>query len=101
MVVRKFINSFLILVLVLQLLPVKQAVEYFFIKNQVVEELLDVNKSTEKNQRFFDEDHKSLPLIDYLLPQFIMAGDSPAFHYKEILPAFHSADIHTPPPNKG
>lgn len=98
--IKKVINSFLILVLVLQLLPVKQAVEYFFIKNPMAEELLHVNKGCEKPPRFMDEDHKALHLLGYQLPQILIEKNKHAFHYMESLPATWTADIQTPPPNQ-
>ena len=54
---KKTITVLLILVMSLQLLPVKQAVRYFFIDNIIIEEILDVSKNATKNFRFLDEDH--------------------------------------------
>ena len=82
----------------LQLLPVKQAVRYFFIDNIIIEEILDVSKNATKNFRFLDEDH-FLWESDQFAPQLYLLNNTAFFHYAEILPSFHAADIHTPPPN--
>ena len=60
MKLKNLLTAFLILVLVLQILPIRQAVRYFLIDNQTVEEILHVDKSAAKNLSL-DDDHKSLP----------------------------------------
>jgi hypothetical protein len=95
---KKIITLFLILVLSLQLLPVKQAVRYFFVDNLIIEEILDVSKNATKNFRLLDEDHL-LWDSDLLAPHLHLVSNSAFVHYAESLPFFQSADIHTPPPN--
>jgi hypothetical protein len=95
---KKIIPGFLILVLVLQLLPVKQAIRYFFIDNLMVEEILHVNKDATKNFRLLDEDH-NITDIDFSLHHYILVKSKLANHFAESLPSNHAADIHTPPPN--
>lgn len=99
MLKKKIITGFLVLVLVLQIIPIKQVIEYFFIKNTLTEELVDCHKSASKNLRLFDEDHKSLPPNDYLIPQLLLVNERIDFHYTETLPALQVKDIQTPPPN--
>ena len=95
---KKIITVMLILVMSLQLLPVKQAVRYFFIDNLIIEEILHVNKNATKNFRLLDEDH-FLWEADQFAPQFFSFHNAAFFNYEEILPANHCSDIHTPPPN--
>lgn len=95
---KKSITFFLILVLVLQLLPVKQAVRYFFIDNLMVEEILHVEKNATKNFRLLDEDH-IMPEFNFSLQHYSLISKSSAYHFADVLPANHTADIHTPPPN--
>jgi len=58
MKLKNFITAFLILVLVLQILPIRQAVRYFLVDNQTLEEVLHIDKGATKNFRLLDEDHK-------------------------------------------
>lgn len=95
---KKIITGFLILVMVLQLLPIKQAVRYFFIDNLIVEEILDINKDATKNFKLLEEDHY-ITDIDFYLHHFILVNSQLSFHFTESLPLILAADIHTPPPN--
>ena len=99
MKIKNIITAFLILVLVLQVLPVRQAVRYFLIDNQTVEEILHIDKGATKNFRLLDEDHKYLPEPAYFSPYFVLINNIASGHFAETLPPFHAADIHTPPPN--
>ncbi|MEO6719270.1 MAG: hypothetical protein ABIN67_02850 [Ferruginibacter sp.] len=96
---KKTITICLMLVLALQLLPVRQAVRYFFVDNLIIEEILDVNKNATKNFRLLDEDH-FLWESDLPTPHSFLVSNTAFFHYAESLPFFHAADIHTPPPNR-
>ena len=82
-----------------QLLPVKQAVRYFFVDNLMIEEILHVNKNATKNFRLIDEDHNFLNEDCHFTPHFFLLKEEAYFQYAEMLPFFHAADIHTPPPN--
>ena len=99
MLFKKIIGSFLILVLVLQLLPVRQVIKYFFVDNQMTEEIVDLNKGATKNMRFLDED-KLMHEIDLSFAQFENPDKEAFFHYNDVLPAFHTIEILTPPPNQ-
>jgi hypothetical protein len=99
MKVKQTITVLLIMVMSLQLLPVKQAVRYFFVDNLIIEEIIHINKNATKNFRLIDEDHNLLWDADHFAPQFYILNSAAFFNYAEILPASHSADIHTPPPN--
>jgi len=96
---KKIISIFLILIFVLQLLPIRQSINYFFIDNQMTEEIVHLNKSLTKNINTPDEDfhfindHLSL-LHTHLTIDIVSIG-----LYKEMLPFSHEADIETPPPN--
>ena len=96
---KQTITVLLILVMSLQLLPVKQAVRYFFVDNLIIEEIVNINKNATKNFRLIDEDPHLFWESDHLSPQFCLLNNAAFFHYAEILPVSHSADIHTPPPN--
>ena len=85
--------------MILQLLPVREAVRYFFIDNQTVEEILHVVKSATKNYRFLDEDHCAQDL-DLLSHHFSIIINIYPFYIAKNIPPFHIADIPTPPPNK-
>ncbi|MDO9376904.1 MAG: hypothetical protein Q7T76_20930 [Ferruginibacter sp.] len=98
---KQTITVLLILVMSLQLLPVKQAVRYFFVDNLMIEEIVHINKNATKNFRLIDEDHNLFWENDHLSPQFSLLNSAAFFQYAEILPVYHSADIHTPPPNVG
>lgn len=95
---KKIITTFLILVMVLQLLPVKQAIRYFFIDNVMVEEILHVNKNATKNFKLLDEDH-IIPDFDFSQHQYFLVNNKLSHYFTEVLPAVHAAEIHTPPPN--
>ena len=99
MKLKNIITAFLILVMVLQLLPVRQAVRYFLIDNQTVEEILHVEKSATKNFRFLDEDH-CVQDLDLLSHHFSIIKNIYPFYIVENIPPFHTADIPTPPPDK-
>lgn len=85
--------------MVLQLLPVRQAVRYFLIDNQTVEEILHVDKGATKNFRFLDADH-CLQDLDFLSHHFSIIKNIYPFNIVVNIPPFHIADIPTPPPNK-
>lgn len=99
MKLKKFTTAFLILVMALQLLPIRQAAKYFLIDNVTVEEISNLNKGVAKNFRFLDEDHKCMFELDCLSHHFVFINNISLFHFAEMLPLFHAADIHTPPPN--
>jgi len=95
---KKTISIVLILVLAIQLLPVRQVIRYFFIDNQLTEELAEVAKSATKNMRQLDED-KLLHDFDIPTSQFIILHKEAFFHFADALPALYSIEILTPPPN--
>lgn len=84
--------------MVLQLLPVKQAVRYFFIDNFMAEEMQHISKDATKNFRLLDEDN-SFADFDYSLHHYKLLNNLISYHFAEVLPAIQAADIHTPPPN--
>ena len=96
---KKIITAFLILVLVIQLLPVRQVVRYFFIDNPANEEMVEAGKGATKNMRFLDEDLHWLPGFANAQAVAFLPEKSSFFNYSEAIPAFHIADIQTPPPN--
>ena len=97
---KKIIGFFLIVVLALQLIPLRQVIQYFLIDNQLTEEIVDAHSGAAKKMRLLDEDHKVMPTLDYLSLQFNISNNVSYFHFSEMLPDFHTADIQTPPPNK-
>jgi hypothetical protein len=101
MLTKKIITVFLMLVLMIQLLPVKQVVRYFFVDNPTSEEIVEGAKSATKNFRFLDEDHHWLYGTGTVVSEAIPTAASAFLHFAEALPVFYSKDIHTPPPNFG
>lgn len=99
MKIKRLFTAFLILVLVLQILPIRQAVRYFLIDNQTAEEILHIDDVSTKKIKLFEEEIKYLPEHAFFSQHYIFVNNIPALHYTESLPLFHSADIHTPPPN--
>ena len=94
---QKHTAFLLFIVLALQMLPVKQAVQYFFIDNVLSEELLHANKSIEK-QITADDDllfQHFVHIDNSTTPQNTIDGKS----FSVNLPLDVSKEIHTPPPN--
>ncbi len=98
---KKITAVLFILVLALQLLPIKQAMQYFFNDNPLVEELVATGKAASKNIKAFDEDYHSLINAHKLALQFDITNTKRVFHFDETIPSFYTAEILTPPPNKG
>jgi len=96
---KKLVTVCLMLVLELQLLPIKHTVRYFFVDNLLIEEISHTNNNATKNFRVLDEDNHFLTEPIHFTPQFYLLSESTLFPYQEMLPAIHAADIHTPPPN--
>jgi len=94
---KKIISFFLVLVLSIQLLPLKQMASWL-IRNQVTEELVHTCDSC-KNPGL-DEVHKHLPTRQDLLPTHLFNISQGSLHHDaETLFARHADDIPTPPPN--
>lgn len=85
-------------VFVLQLLPVKQAIRYFFVDNITVEEIVHTTKTPVKPLSFIDEDHllSDLHLLDH---PFIFFNTVLSALHSDMLPSLHADDVETPPPN--
>ena len=98
MKLKKLISFILILVLAIQLLPVRQMIQYFFIDNQISEELAATAKAPVKNVQQLDEDKL---LHDFNIPvsEFIILNKDAFFHFSDRLPSLYSIEILTPPPN--
>ena len=96
---KKIISIFLILVFVLQLLPIRQAINYFFIDNQMTEEIVHINKPAAKNINTPDEDFHFINDQLSLLHTHLLVDIAAIGLYKEMLPSSHADDIETPPPN--
>ena len=95
---RRIVTICLILVMALQLLPVKQAVQYFFVDILIIEEILHVNKNATKNFRLLDEDHFIFDGV-HCVPSFLIPLNMAFFQFAETLPVSYPTDIQTPPPN--
>ncbi len=87
------------LTLLLQLLPVRQAIKYFFIDNILVEEIVEVNKGATKNFRLPDDDHGYTYETSHSTHFLCILENTFTHLYDESIPAFHVADILTPPPD--
>ena len=99
MKVKKITAVFFILVLALQLLPVKQAIKYFFSDSPLVEELVAHGKVATKNFRLLDEDHLSMHGLGNVSFHLTMSSSYTLVHFSEMLPVLYTAEILTPPPN--
>ncbi len=97
MTVKRNIGVFLLLVFVLQLLPVRQVVNYFLEDNLSVEEIIDSSKSTGKAS-VIDED-QLVPEFHYWEHPLLAAKNIVSGLYKTMLPSTHTDDVETPPPN--
>jgi hypothetical protein len=98
MKLKKLVSFILILVLAIQLLPVRQVIQYFFIDNQVTEELAATAKAPVKNVQQLDED-KLLHDFDIPVSEFTILNKDAFFHFSDTLPSLYTAEILTPPPN--
>jgi hypothetical protein len=98
MKLKKLISFILILVLAIQLLPVRQVIQYFFIDNQVTEELAATAKAPAKNLLQPDED-KLLHALEMPVSEFIILNKEAFFHFSDSLPSLYTGEILTPPPN--
>lgn len=85
--------------MLLQILPIRSVVKYFFIDNVMTEEILHADKGATKNFRFIDEDHKCLPADWCLTPQLSNIANTVFFHFDEMLPGLNDKEVKTPPPN--
>ncbi len=100
MKLKKIITAFLILVLVLQLLPIKQTISYFFGNNSASEELVHIDKGSAKVFKFLDDDNKILSgYLSFSSPVTLIIT-SFVHPFDETIPVSHAAEIQTPPPNK-
>ena len=89
----------MILVFVLQLLPVKQAVRYFYLDNPITEEIVDINESAAKKKNITDDDDHFLNDYHHLLLTSLSVNKSVLGLYITMLPSSHADDIETPPTN--
>lgn len=96
---KKAISLLLILVLSLQLLPLKQMVSWL-IRNQVTEEIVHGGDGAKKTANGFDEVHKWLSADHHLSFEWMNKKSIVALlHDDEALCARFADDIPTPPPN--
>jgi hypothetical protein len=96
--IKKIISVLLIALFVLQLLPIKQVINYFLIDNITVEEIVHTAKTPSKPPTFIDEDQ--------LMTDFHFIDHSSLFGrnvlsslYKDMLTSCNADDVETPPPN--
>ncbi|HWK06278.1 MAG TPA: hypothetical protein VNS58_21715 [Puia sp.] len=99
MKIRKIISVFLLLVLCIQLLPLKQTIAWL-LGNQVTEELVHSDDTGKSNRSGDDLCKHFLPvyyptLVPSILPVFLVNLPDQA----EGLEGRHADDILTPPPN--
>jgi len=87
-------SCFFILVLLLQLLPIKQIIKYFFIDNQINEEIVETTKKPLQ-----PNEEKHLHYFDALAAIHSTFNKSAFFLFAETLPSLFTAEIPTPPPN--
>ena len=95
---KKIVGIFLVIVLLIQVLPVKQ-----------VGALLDSNQLNEESTQTNDLEKDNIKKIDFKSDFFISEPISTTLinhtksktyiHFSECIPCNHSGDIHVPPPN--
>jgi hypothetical protein len=95
---KKIISVFLVLVLSIQLLPLKQTI-CWLIRNSVSEEIVHAGDSGKVNPGP-DELHKQVPgWPEFTLPPSSIDSPGSIHHDAVALIARHADDIPTPPPN--
>jgi len=95
----KTISVFLLFVFVLQMLPIKQAVSYFYIDNVMVEEILHDTKEPSKNMAAFGDDH-FINAVFHVFHPYIFELPNTVSAHNELFISCHAAEIETPPPNQ-
>jgi len=98
MIRKKIISGALILVLMLQLLPLRQVISFFFIDNQLTEELAQAAEIGGKAVKFTDDTKIFFHHFSAGTEQAI-AGISSYERYTETLCNLYISEIPTPPPN--
>ncbi len=94
---NKVIAIFLLMVLCIQLLPLRQTIAWL-LRNQVTEEIVHADDG--KGSRFADELHKLfLPALYPLSVKMPVSTYVSSLIRSEALIARHADDILTPPPN--
>ena len=96
---KKITAVFFIWALALQLLPIKQAIRYFFTDSPLIEEFVASGKGVTKNFRLLEEDLNSMHSCNSIEFHLTPLRKSSSFIFAEKLPASYTADILTPPPN--
>ena len=97
--IRKIISVFLLLVLCVQLLPLKQTIAWL-LGGQATEELVHADDGGKSNRGGDDLTKHFLPVEHPTLMQSILiSAHKPIPHQGEGLEARHADDILTPPPN--
>ncbi len=98
MIKKKCISCFLILVLSIQLLPLRQMISWLQ-TNQVTEEIMHGSDSGKSNPGL-DEVHKHFLAEQHLLDARLFISSFESFvHQAETLIIRHADDILVPPPN--
>ena len=99
MKLKTFISFFCLIVLMFQLLPVKQLGSLLF-SNQIQEELPHATNEVEKDIKgkldFKKEFHST---HDFAQVSYIYSNTTAYIHFATALPLPHAGEIHTPPPN--
>lgn len=95
---KRIISILLVLVFILQLLPIRQAVKYFWVDNLTIEEVIHVAKNPVKPPTVNEEDHLMNEIYALELPGmcFILSMNTsdPVQHFRQ-----HASEVETPPPN--
>ncbi|WP_303589432.1 hypothetical protein [Flavitalea sp. BT771] len=99
MITKKIISVFLLLVLSIQLLPLKQTIAWL-LGGQATEELVHADADGKVSRAGDDLNKDFLPVYHPTLIQSILiSGHKPVPHQCEGLEGRHADDILTPPPN--
>src|SRR4051812_33198524 len=99
MKLKTFISIFCLVVLMFQLLPVKQLGSLLF-SNQIQEELPHASDDVEKDIKGkLDFKKEFYPSHDFAQVNYIYTNAISYIHFATALPFPHAGEIHTPPPN--
>lgn len=95
---RKFITLFCLLVLSVQMLPVRQ-MGALLSSNQLTEELPHADSGKSSVLKYEPTMHDPMDGAGLLQTHLLATIAFRFSHFASVLPAIHAGDIHTPPPN--
>lgn len=83
----------------LQMLPIKQAVSYFYIDNVMIEEILHDAKESAKNLGGFNDNDQFINVVFDIFHAYTLELPNNISAQDELIISCHAVEIETPPPN--